>query len=213
MDRLRNACEQRVSALSTDDYVAVSPYTPLSQAIEAMKDDEGGCVIISDDGRVVGIFTERDLLNKVLGEDVDLESPISAWMQPAVETLSSEATIGDAVRLMNEKSFRNIPLVKNGELMGSISVFDIITYLAECYPKETMNLPPLPAGRTYQVWIVTPDAPVSAGLLRPGDRGDVHAVFTAPRDVGRVAAVAVTIEPDGGVPAPTGEKYLVGLAN
>jgi anti-sigma-K factor RskA len=75
------------------------------------------------------------------------------------------------------------------------------------------NLPPLPAGRTYQVWIVTPEAPLSAGLLRPGDRGDVHAVFTTPRDVARVAAVAVTIEPDGGVPAPTGEKYLVGLAN
>ena len=75
------------------------------------------------------------------------------------------------------------------------------------------NLPPLPAGRTYQVWIVTPDAPLSAGLLKPGDRGDVHAVFTTPRDVARVAAVAVTIEPDGGVPAPTGEKYLVGLAN
>ena len=75
------------------------------------------------------------------------------------------------------------------------------------------SLPPLPAGRTYQLWIVTPDAPVSAGLLKPGERGDVHAVFTAPRDVARVAAVAVTIEPEGGVPAPTGEKYLVGLAN
>jgi len=145
MDRLPNACDQRVSVLPTDDYVAVSPYTPLSQAIEAMKNDEGGCVIVSDDGRVVGIFTERDLLNKVLGEEVDLDSPISAWMQPAVETLSSEATIGDAVCLMNEKSFRNIPLVKKGELVGSISVFDIITYLAECYPKETMNLPPLSA--------------------------------------------------------------------
>jgi CBS domain-containing protein len=145
MDQLPNACDQRVSVLPTDDYVAVSPYTPLSQAIEAMKCDEGGCVIVSDDGRVVGIFTERDLLNSVLGESVDLESPISEWMQPVVETLSSEATIGDAVRLMNEKSFRNIPLVKNGELIGSISVFDIITYLAECYPKETMNLPPLPA--------------------------------------------------------------------
>ena len=145
MSRLRNACDQRVSVLPTDDYVAISPFTPLSQAIEAMKNDEGGCVIVSDDGRVVGIFTERDLLTKVLGQNVDLESPISDWMQPAVETLSSEATIGDAVRLMNEKSFRNIPLVKNGELMGSISVFDIITYLAECYPKATMNLPPLPA--------------------------------------------------------------------
>ena len=145
MERLPNACDQRVSVLPTDDYVAVSPFTPLSQAIEAMKDDEGGCVIISDDGRVAGIFTERDLLMKVLGEPIDLESPISQWMQPVVETLSSEATIGDAVRLMNERGFRNVPLVKNGELMGSISVFDIITYLAECYPKETMNLPPLPA--------------------------------------------------------------------
>jgi CBS domain-containing protein len=145
MDRLRNACDQRVSALPTDDYVAVSPYTPLSQAIEAMKNDEGGCVIISDDGRIAGIFTERDLLTKVLGENVDFESPISEWMQTQVETLSSDATIGEAVRLMNDRSFRNIPLVKDGELVGSISVFDIITYLAECYPKATMNLPPLPA--------------------------------------------------------------------
>ena len=145
MDRLRNACDQRVSVLPTDDYVVVSPYTPLSQAIEVMKQDEGGCVIVSDDGRVAGIFTERDLLTRILGQNVNLESPISEWMQPAVETLSSEATIGDAVRLMNEKSFRNIPLVKRGELVGSISVFDIITYLAECYPKATMNLPPLTA--------------------------------------------------------------------
>lgn len=141
---LLKARDQRVRVLQTDDYVAVSPYTPLSQAIEAMKTDEGGCVIVSDDGRVVGVFTERDLLSKIVGQDVNLESPISEWMQPAVQTLPPEATVGDAVRLMNEKSFRNIPLVRKGELIGSISVFDIITYLAECYPKTTMNLPPVP---------------------------------------------------------------------
>ena len=143
--KLPKSRDQRVRVLQTDDYVAVSPYTPLSQAIEAMKKDEGGCVIVSDDGRVAGIFTERDLLSKIIGHDVNLESPISEWMQPAVQTLPPEATVGDAVRLMNEKSFRNIPLVTKGELIGSISVFDIITYLAECYPKTTMNLPPVPA--------------------------------------------------------------------
>src|SRR5881392_3393678 len=119
MDQLPNARDQKVSVLQTDDYIVVSPFTPLSQAIEAMKRDEGGCVIVSDDGRVVGIFTERDLLTKVLGEMADLESPIKEWMQPAVETLTPEATIGDAVRLMNEKSFRNIPIVHYGELKGS----------------------------------------------------------------------------------------------
>jgi len=64
---------------------------------------------------------------------------------PIVAFDESVSTIGDAVRLMHEKGFRNVPLVAKGELVGSISVFDIITYLAECYPKETMNLPPLPA--------------------------------------------------------------------
>lgn len=145
MKELPNACDQKVSVLQTDDYVVVSPFTPLYQAIEAMKQDEGGCVIVSDDGKVAGIFTERDLLNKVWGEEVDLQSPIQLWMQAAVETLTPEATIGDAVRLMNDKSFRNVPLVKQGDLKGSISVFDIITYLSESYPKTTMNLPPLPA--------------------------------------------------------------------
>ena len=144
MDQLAKARDQKVSVLPTDDYVVVSPFTPLAQAIEAMKNDEGGCVIVSDDGRVAGIFTERDLLTKVLGEDADLNSPIKDWMQAQVETLTPEATIGEAVRLMNDRSFRNIPIVKDGELHGSISVFDIITYLAECYPKATMNLPPLP---------------------------------------------------------------------
>src|SRR5438477_11221330 len=105
MDQLRNAQDQSVSVLQTDDYVAVSPHTPLSQAIEAMKRDEGGCVIILDDGRLAGIFTERDLLTKSLGEDVDSESPIANWMQPVVETLSPEATVGEAWRLMNERSF------------------------------------------------------------------------------------------------------------
>jgi len=143
MEQLPNACKQKVSILPTDDYVAVSRNTPLGQAIEAMKKDEGGCVIITDDGRVAGIFTERDLLTRVSGQDVDLDSPIEKWMQTSVETLSPEATIGDAVRLMNERSFRNIPIVEDGQLRGSISVFDIITYLAECYPKSTMNLPPL----------------------------------------------------------------------
>ncbi len=145
MDGPRNARDQKVGVLQTDDYVCISPFTPLGQAIEAMKSDEGGCAIVCEDGRVVGIFTERDLLTKIMGEDADLNSPVSQWMQPEVETLSINATVGDAVRLMNERSFRNIPLVDDGMFVGSISVFDIITYLAECYPKTTMNLPPLSA--------------------------------------------------------------------
>jgi CBS domain-containing protein len=128
--------------LQTDDYVCIEPSTSLADAIEAMKRDEGGCAIVCEGERVVGVFTERDLLAKIVGMNIDLQAPVSAWMSREVSTLTREATIGEAVGIMNEKSFRNIPLVNDGELVGSISVFDVISYLAESYPKETMNLPP-----------------------------------------------------------------------
>ncbi len=72
------------------------------------------------------------------------------------------------------------------------------------------NLPPLPAGRTYQLWVVTAQAPISAGLLTPDIQGSVSEVFNTPPDIPQPVAMAVTIEPAGGVPAPTGDKYLVG---
>ena len=76
------------------------------------------------------------------------------------------------------------------------------------------NLPALPAGRIYQLWVLTAQpAPISAGLLRPDATGRANAVFDTPPDLPRPTAMAVTIEPDGGVPAPTGDKYLVGLAS
>ncbi len=72
------------------------------------------------------------------------------------------------------------------------------------------NLPPLRPGRAYQLWIVTPQATLSAGLLQLDDNGRVAQTFDAPQDLPPSVIIAVTEEPEGGVPAPTGDKYLVG---
>jgi anti-sigma-K factor RskA len=72
------------------------------------------------------------------------------------------------------------------------------------------NLPALPSGSVYQVWVVTAQAPISAGLLTPDQTGAGQTFFSTPPDIPAPAAVAVTIEPAGGVPAPTGAMYLVG---
>jgi anti-sigma-K factor RskA len=74
------------------------------------------------------------------------------------------------------------------------------------------NLPALPAGRTYQLWVLTArTAPISHGwLIRPDPAGRAAATFETPLDLPQPTAMAVTIEPDGGVAAPTGDKYLVG---
>jgi anti-sigma-K factor RskA len=77
------------------------------------------------------------------------------------------------------------------------------------------QLPALPAGKTYQLWFVPANAaPVSAGLITPDPTGSATVHFaTPPTTPDRIAALAVTLEPAGGMPAPTGEKYLVGATS
>ena len=74
------------------------------------------------------------------------------------------------------------------------------------------NLPALPPGRTYQLWFVTSAAPISIGLVKPDASGSVRRLVDSRGDFPEPVAVAVTIEPEGGVLAPTGDKYLVGAA-
>ena len=72
------------------------------------------------------------------------------------------------------------------------------------------NLPALPAGKTYQLWVLTKQpAPISAGVFKPDAGGRVTSMFETPVDLPQPVGMAVTIEPEGGVAAPSGDKYLV----
>jgi len=75
------------------------------------------------------------------------------------------------------------------------------------------NLPPLPAWKEYQLWFVTTPGPVSVSVFRPDQRGDAALIGTVRAGMGEPNAMAVTLEPAGGLPAPTGAFYLVGPAN
>jgi hypothetical protein len=71
------------------------------------------------------------------------------------------------------------------------------------------NLPPLPEDRTYQLWYLTRGGAVSAGILRPDAQGNATAAFDAATDApASPAGFSVSIEPDAGVPAPTGAVVL-----
>jgi anti-sigma-K factor RskA len=75
-----------------------------------------------------------------------------------------------------------------------------------------VDLPTLPPGKVYQLWVVGAQAPVSAGIFEPDAAGRATTIVEAGRAFPDPAAFAVTLEPAGGVPQPTGDKVLVGLA-
>ncbi len=135
--------EDKIKNLITTRFMTCESSTPLGEVIKRMREDENNCAILCEGERVVGLFTEREVL-KVVGTGVDLSTPVKELMSREVATLDSEATLRQAVRLMNERHFY-LPITEDERIIGAISIFDLFTYLAESYPKETINLPPRPA--------------------------------------------------------------------
>ncbi|MFY9554552.1 MAG: anti-sigma factor [Blastocatellia bacterium] len=77
----------------------------------------------------------------------------------------------------------------------------------------TADLPPPPEGKIYQLWFVMSDAKISAGFIKPDNRGHGFTVVDLPRNVNQLAAVAITLEPEGGSQQPTMPIYALGKAS
>lgn len=76
----------------------------------------------------------------------------------------------------------------------------------------TADLPPAPEGKVYQLWFVTSEAKISAGLIHPDRAGHGFIALQFPSDIGPLAAAAITLEPEGGSEQPTSAIYLIGNA-
>ena len=74
----------------------------------------------------------------------------------------------------------------------------------------TANLPAAPAGKVYQLWFVTPDSKISAGLISTDQNGHGFAAVPFPSSITQLDAAAITLEPEGGSEQPTMPIYLLG---
>jgi CBS domain-containing protein len=140
--------KERIRALRLSEPARVGPKTSLGETIQAMRRSTIGCALISEGRTLVGILTERDVLNKIVGARVDLQSAVSEFMTPTPGTLRPEDTLAKAIRLMTEKGYRHIPLVDgDGMDAGVVCAKDLVEYIAEHFPAGVVNLPP----RLHQV--------------------------------------------------------------
>ncbi len=123
--------------------IVVEETMSYGEVLERMRRLQRGSVVICNNGAVSGVFTERDYLYKHCLERVDPKTPIGRVMSTHPVTVHSDRTLGEAIELMHEKRFRNLPIVDDdGHPTGLLTVGRIIRYLAENFPAEVMNLPP-----------------------------------------------------------------------
>ncbi len=117
----------------------------VKRAVEYMQENKSGYIVIADKKKVVGIFTETDVIRKVLDQNIDWNRPVSEFMTKEPVCLSPKDPVGKAIDLMGEHRFYHIPLIdEKNELTGVLSVRSLIRFLAEFYPVEVYNLPPDP---------------------------------------------------------------------
>jgi CBS domain-containing protein len=106
--------------------LTASPNDTVRWASRAMTEHRCGSILIVERGKLVGIFTERDALNRVLAAGLDPDrTPLRAVMTAEPDTIEAEAPVKEAIRRMDEFGYRHLPVMDDGRLAGVISSRDL----------------------------------------------------------------------------------------
>jgi CBS domain-containing protein len=124
---------ESVRALGRVDPLTVDPGTLIRDVITRMKDDDNGCAIVVEGRRVVGIFTERDVLFKVTPDrEATLALPVSMMMTPDPVVMRDDESVLVALNEMGVGGFRHLPLVdREGHLTAVLSGRDVLAHIAK----------------------------------------------------------------------------------
>lgn len=140
--------QEPLTLLPSRPPLALSASATVKDAMQAMKRQHRGCVLITEDGTVrsplIGIFTERDVLLKIIDSGRNPATvPLRDVMTCEPESLSIDAKFAWALNMMSVGGFRHLPVTDERRWPAFIlSVRDIVEFLVESFPAEILNLPP-----------------------------------------------------------------------
>ena len=115
------------SIIEQQEVITAPETMTVGAAARLMKDKQVGAILIMDEGRLAGIFTERDALFRVVSEDRDAKTTcLSEVMTRNPRTIHPDKPFPDALHLMHEGGFRHVPVVENDRPVGMVSTSDAL---------------------------------------------------------------------------------------
>jgi CBS domain-containing protein len=135
-----------IRALHPRAPVCVLDETTVADAVNLMNHEKIGAVLVTTDGKLAGIFTERDVLTKIAGRRLDFTQIfVKDYMTRDPESLTLDHKVAYALNKMVIGGFRHVPLVDSeGHAVGVLSVRDVVEMIVEQLPQDVINLPPDP---------------------------------------------------------------------
>ncbi len=117
---------KRCREIMTKNVRTATPATTLREAAVMMRDGDMGAVPVVENGRLIGIVTDRDIVIRAIAEGRDAETPVGDAMTTALFTVAPEDFVFEAIRLMGDKQIRRVPVIDaNGALAGIIAMADV----------------------------------------------------------------------------------------
>ena len=141
-----------IKTLLGGEFVVLNEKVTLREAIDNIQKQHVGCILLENDKKISGIFTERDIVQKIVGNHYDLEKEyVIDYMTIKPDVLHRNDEIGFALNKMIDGGYRHIPIINDlGEPIGVISMQDIINHLGDYFCEEIKNLPPTPLRKQIQ---------------------------------------------------------------
>ena len=145
----RQILESTISDVKLLEAVTLPVKSTVGKAVDLMKRRKVGAILVVERRkgatRLVGIFSERDLLTKCIGKPGFARIPIAKVMTADPQALEAKDSLAYALNKMSVGRFRHIPIVDgNGKPTGMLSIRDVVDYVVELIPEEILNLPPEP---------------------------------------------------------------------
>ena len=142
---LQQRVRERLPTLPTT--LALGHGATLREALDIMRDRQLSCVLVVEQGLVVGIVTERDVVMTVASAPLDIDNvPLRDVMRPNPECLGLDDTFVDALHQMSVGEYRHVPVVdEHGQPTALVSMQAIFDMFLAAFPQELLNRPPTPA--------------------------------------------------------------------
>ncbi len=128
----RSVMQDNLSELGPPEVLWVGPETPAREVVRRMSDARTGCALILEEGKLLGIFTEHDVLSKMTGANARPGSvAVKALMSPNPETLRESDSVAAALNKMSVGRYRHVPVLRSDSSYSVISIKDLLKYIAE----------------------------------------------------------------------------------
>lgn len=125
------AAVSSVAEMMVTDVLSVAPEDTIGEAAQKMVDRGVGAAVVLDYGRLIGIFTERDLMRAVADRVHSSEARIREWMTGDPITITPDTSGEEAAQMMLDNGFRHLPVVEGERPVGILSIRDVARLITE----------------------------------------------------------------------------------